>query len=36
MEFEKLTSLVKVKRNLIEPIFIALAKYNQDMGDWMI
>jgi hypothetical protein len=36
MEFEKLTSLVKIKRNLIEPIFIALAKYNSEMGDWMI
>ena len=31
-----LASLVTLKNNLIEPTFIALAKYNRDLGNWMI
>lgn len=35
-QFDKLTALVRVKRSLIEPIFIAFSKYNPALGDWMI
>lgn len=35
-QFPKLASLVKVKRSLIEPIFIAFSKFNPSLGDWMI
>ena len=27
---------MSIKSSLIEPTFIAIAKYNKDMGDWMI
>jgi hypothetical protein len=35
-QFNLLASLVSIKSSLIEPTFIAIAKYNKDMGDWMI
>lgn len=28
--------MASVKSSLIEPTFITIAKYNKDMGDWMI
>jgi hypothetical protein len=31
-----LASLVSIKSSLIEPTFIAIARYNKEMGDWMI
>mmetsp|Transcript_19576 Transcript_19576/g.30126 ORF Transcript_19576/g.30126 Transcript_19576/m.30126 type:complete len:149 (+) Transcript_19576:9953-10399(+) len=35
-QFDLLSSLVSIKSSLIEPTFIAIAKYNKEMGDWMI
>jgi hypothetical protein len=35
-QFDLLASLVNIKSSLIEPTFITIAKYNRDMGDWMI
>jgi hypothetical protein len=35
-QFELLASLVSIKSSLIEPTFIAIARYNKEMGDWMI
>ena len=35
-QFDLLASLVNIKSSLIEPTFITIAKYNKDMGDWMI
>lgn len=35
-QFPKLASLVNVKRNLIEPIFIAFSKFNPSLGNWML
>eukprot|EP00347_Sterkiella_histriomuscorum_P017580 403348792 len=34
--FNMLASLVSVKENLIEPTFIAISTYNNEMGDWII
>lgn len=31
-----LASLVTIKENLIEPTFIAISTYNNEMGDWII
>ena len=31
-----LASLVSIKSSLIEPTFIAIARFNKDMGNWMI
>lgn len=31
-----LLDLIKVKKNLIEPIFIAISTFNVEMGDWII
>ena len=35
-QFDLLASLVSIKSSLIEPTFIAIARYNKEMGDWMI
>lgn len=35
-QFDSLASLVSIKSSLIEPTFIAIARYNKEMGDWMI
>jgi hypothetical protein len=35
-QFDLLASLASTKSSLIEPTFITIAKYNKDMGDWMI
>lgn len=35
-QFDLLASLVTIKSSLIEPTFIAIARYNKEMGDWMI
>lgn len=34
--FSLLASLVSIKKNLIEPTFIAISTYNIEMGDWII
>lgn len=34
--FTLLASLVSIKANLIEPTFIAISTYNNEMGDWII
>ncbi len=34
--FTLLASLVSIKQNLIEPTFIAISTYNNEMGDWII
>lgn len=34
--FNQLASLVSLKKNLIEPTFIAISTYNNEMGDWII
>jgi hypothetical protein len=34
--FNLLASLVSIKKNLIEPTFIAISAYNTEMGDWII
>ena len=34
--FSLLASLVSIKKNLIEPTFIAISSYNNEMGDWII
>jgi hypothetical protein len=34
--FTQLASLVSLKKNLIEPTFIAISTYNTEMGDWII
>ncbi len=34
--FHLLASLVSIKKNLIEPTFIAISSYNNEMGDWII
>mmetsp|Transcript_44144 Transcript_44144/g.32128 ORF Transcript_44144/g.32128 Transcript_44144/m.32128 type:complete len:103 (-) Transcript_44144:730-1038(-) len=34
--FNLLASLVAIKKNLIEPTFIAISSYNTEMGDWII
>lgn len=36
MSFNLLLSLVNIKKNLIEPTFIAISSYNIEMGDWII
>lgn len=35
-QFDLLASLVSIKSSLIEPTFIAIARHNKEMGDWMI
>ena len=35
-QFDLLATLSSSKSSLIEPTFIAIARYNASMGDWMV